>query len=128
MKTPLILVALLPCLAYGDSTSPSTVGGGVPEPTTELKVMTERLKLSQTQQEQIAPILVAESEKRKSIQDDTALSPQQKHDQMGTVHRAALQQIKACFTPEQLALIEQGQDHPQPSSTYPSTSTTASTN
>ena len=56
-------------------------------------MMTERLHLSQSQQDQIAPILVAEFDKRKAIQDDTTLSAQQKHDQTGQVHRAALQQI-----------------------------------
>jgi hypothetical protein len=91
----------------------------VPQPTAELKVMTERLHLSQSQQNQIAPILVAEADKIKSIQDEPTLSAQEKHDQTGAVHRAALQQIKAVFTPEQLALIEQGQDHPQASPTHP---------
>lgn len=81
--------------------------------------MTERLNLSKTQQEEIAPILVAEADKRKAIQDNTTLSDQQKHDQTGVVHRAALKQIKTYFTPEQMALIEQGQQHPQTSSTHP---------
>jgi hypothetical protein len=91
----------------------------VPQPTAELKAMTEKLHLSQSQQDQIAPILVSESDKRKSIQDDTSLSDQQKHDETGEVHRAALQQIKAVFTPEQLAQIEQGQQNPQPGPTHP---------
>ena len=83
--------------------------------------MTERLNLSRSQQEDIAPILVAESIKRKSIQDDTTLNSQEKHDEIGMVHRSALQQIKALFTPEQIALIEHGQTHPAPGSTNPST-------
>ena len=83
--------------------------------------MTERLHLSQSQQDQIAPILVAESNQRTAIQNDPSLDAQEKHDQTGVVHRAALQQIKALFTPEQMAVIEQGQDHPQPGPTHPST-------
>ena len=81
--------------------------------------MTERLHLSQSQQDQIAPILVAEANKREAILDDTSLNDQQKHDQTGQVHRAALQQIKAVFTPEQLAQVEQGQDHPDIGPTHP---------
>ncbi len=81
--------------------------------------MTERLHLSQNQQDEIAPILVSEADKRKSIQNDTTLSNQQKHDQTSVVHRAALQQIKAAFTPEQLAQIEAGQDHPESGLTHP---------
>ena len=117
MKLSLACLVLFPCGVLADS--PTTPNGGVPQPTAELKVMTERLHLSQSQQNEIAPILVAESNKRKSIQDNTALSDQQKHDQTGEVHRAALQQIKAVFTPEQLAQIEEGQQNPQTGPTHP---------
>ena len=86
--------------------------------------MTERLKLTPDQQEAIKPILVAEADKRKTIQDDTTLSPQERHEQIGANHRASLQQIKALFTPEQVALIEQGQKHPGPSPTHPDTAPT----
>jgi hypothetical protein len=116
MKLSLVALAFIPLLALAASTSQ---GNGIPQPTDELKVMTERLHLSQSQQDQIAPILVAEFDKRKAIADDTALTDQQRHDQTGQVHRAALQQIKAVFTPDQLALVEQGQDHPGTSPTHP---------
>jgi hypothetical protein len=111
------LLALLPCVALADS--PTVPNGGIPQPTEELKVMTERLHLSQSQQEEIAPILVSEAEKRRSIRGDTTLNSQEKHDRTGEVHRAALQQIKAVFTPEQLAQIEAGQDHPKSGPTHP---------
>jgi hypothetical protein len=119
MKFALILLLSLPCVAKADS--PTSPNGGVPQPTAELKVMTERLHLSQDQQDQIAPILVAEANQRTAIQNDSSLSVQEKHDQTGVVHRAALRQIKALFTPEQLAIIEQAQAHPQPGPTHPST-------
>ena len=78
--------------------------------------MTSRLHLTQGQQNEIRPILVAEFIKKKSIQDST-LSDKAKHDQIGAVHRAACQQIKKVFTPEQMAQIEQEQSHPTASST-----------
>jgi hypothetical protein len=78
--------------------------------------MTSRLSLSQSQQDKIRPILIAEWNKKESIENST-LSDKQKHDQEGANHRAALQKIKALFTPAQMALIEQEQDHPAPSST-----------
>jgi hypothetical protein len=117
MKLSFLILGLLPCAALADS--PTSPNGGVPQPTAELKAMTEKLHLSKSQQEEIAPILVAEADKRKAIQDDTTLSDQQKHDQTGDVHRAALQQIKALFTSEQLALIDQGQQHPEHGPTNP---------
>jgi hypothetical protein len=137
MKTPLVAVLVLaPLLVAADpsspttkpstgnptTTSPTTTGANpsIPDPTMELQVMTERIKLTPSQQAAIKPILVAEFKKRKAIEDNTSLTVQQKHDQTGTVHRAALQEIKAIFTPAQLALIEQEQDHPVVSSTNPS--------
>jgi len=117
MKLSFLAIVCFPSVAL--AVSPTSPDNSIPQPTAELKVMTERLHLSQSQQNQIAPILVSEFDKRKAIQDDTTLSPQQKHDQTGQVHRAALQQIKAVFTSEQLAQIEQGQDHPGTSSTHP---------
>jgi hypothetical protein len=119
MKFALLLLLSLPFVVRADS--PTSPNGGVPQPTAELKVMTERLHLSQSQQDEIAPILVAEADQRTAIQNDPSLDAQEKHDQTGAVHRAALRQIKALFTPEQLALVEQGQDHPQPGPTHPST-------
>jgi len=80
--------------------------------------MTTRLTLSQSQQDKIRPILVAEWNKKQSIESST-VSNQQKHDQEGANHRAALQKIKALFTTQQMALIEQEQNHPSPSSTNP---------
>ena len=121
MKIALVAVAVsIPCLALADTGPISTASNPLPpQPTEELKVMTERLNLSRSQQEDIAPILVAESIKRKSIQDDTTLNSQQKHDEIGMVHRSALQQIKALFTPAQMALIESGQNNPAPGPTNP---------
>ena len=112
MKISLLAaIAFLPCLAFaGTTTTP-------PEVVQNLSVMTSRLKLSQSQQDKIRPILVAEWNKKQSIQDST-LSDKQKHDQIGANHRAALQKIKAVFTPAQMAQIEQEQDHPSTSSTH----------
>jgi hypothetical protein len=113
MKFPLLAaITLLPSLAFA-GTSATTVP---PEVTQELSVMTTRLKLSQSQQDKIRPILVAEVAKKNSIEAST-LSDKQKHDEIGANHRAALQKIKVLFTPEQMAQIEQGMNHPSTSST-----------
>ncbi len=113
MKTSLFAaIAFLPCLAFA-GTSPTATP---PEVTKVLSVMTGRLKLSQSQQDKIRPILVAEWNKKKSIESST-LSDKEKHDQIGANHRAACQKIKTLFTPAQMAQIEQEMNHPPASST-----------
>jgi len=115
MKTSSLLavLAVIPCLAFAE-TSPSTVIP--PYVVNQLSVMTGKLNLSQSQQDRIRPILVAEYNKKQSIEGST-LSGKQKHDQEFANHRAALQKIKAIFTPEQLAQIEREQDSHEASST-----------
>ncbi len=113
-----------------NSTGPNTATTGanpnLPDPATELQVMTERLKLSSSQQNEIKPILVAEYNDRKAILDSKTLTEQQKRDRGIEIHRASLQKIKVLFTPEQMALIEAGQNNPGPSPTHPSTSSPTS--
>jgi len=125
MKLSLLAFLVIPSFALADTTSATTAASApnstAPQPTEELKVMTQRLNLSQSQQDAIGPILVTEANNRKSIMDNTTLTPLQRHEQLGANHRASLQQIKALFTPDQLALINQEQAHPSASPTHPST-------
>ncbi len=110
------LFALLSGLAWAETATPSTT---VPaEVVQNLMVMTTRLNLTLTQQDRIRPILVEELRQKQLIEKST-LSDQQKFDKVGTNHRAALQKIKAVFTPAQLAQIEDEMDHPAASSTNP---------
>jgi hypothetical protein len=99
--------------------SPTAPGANpnIPDPTEELKVMTERLQLSPSQQAAIKPILVEEFNQRKAIEENKSLGAPQKRDESFAVHRAALQKIKAVFTPAQMALIEAGMNNPGPSPT-----------
>ena len=112
MKPSLLAaIAFLPCIAFAGTGSTSTP----PDVTQQLSVMTTKLKLSQSQQDKIRPILVAESNKKQSIEKST-LSDKQKHDQIGANHRAACQQIKKVFTPEQMSQIEDEMNHSSPTS------------
>lgn len=113
MKASLLAtIAFLPCLAFAEASSTTTP----PEVTQQLSVMTGKLKLSQSQQDKIRPMLVAEWNKKQSIEKST-LSDKQKHDQIGANHRAACQQIKMVFTSEQMAQIEGEMNHSSPTST-----------
>ena len=113
---PVALFAVLSGLASAETTAPST---SIPaEVVQNLSVMTTRLKLTPSQQDRIRPILVEELRQKQLIEKST-LSDKQKFDQVGANHRAALQKIKAVFTPAQLAQIEDEMDHPAASSTNP---------
>jgi len=116
MRSPLFLatLALLPCVSFAEPVSTVIP----PDVVQELSVMTSRLNLSQSQQDRIRPILIAEWNKKQSIEGST-VTDQQKHNQIGANHRSALQKIKVVFTPQQMAQIEQEQNHPSPSSTNP---------
>jgi len=113
--TPLIILGCLPCFALAET--PSTTVS--PEVTKELATMTANLKLTPEEQNKIRPILAYEASKKEAVDKNTTLSEKQKHDQVGTIHRAALQQIKKVFTPEQMKLIEDGMNHPGSSPTSP---------
>lgn len=81
--------------------------------------MTERIGLSQEQQDKIAPLLVEEAKSYKTIQHDHSLTPQEKQAKYGEVHRTTVRQIRTYFTPAQMAQIEQGQDHPASGPSHP---------
>lgn len=76
------------------------------------------LHLTPSQQDEIKPILVDEFEKMKSIQDDTSLSPEQKHQELEALQQDTEQQIKGILTTDQVAqigrthIVEQGQGAP----------------
>ena len=113
MKTLLLAaIAFLPCLAFA-GTSPTATP---PEVAKQLSVMTGKLKLTEKQQDKIRPILVAEWNKKKSIESST-LGDKEKHDQIGANHRAACQKIKTFFTALQMAQIEEDMKHSPASST-----------
>ena len=101
----LAAIALLPCLAFAETTPIA------PEANKELSVMTTKLKLSASQQNKIRPILANEFAKRQAVQNNTSLSDQQKHDQIGSIHRAACKQIKTVLTPEQMTQVENDMNH-----------------
>ena len=102
--TPILALALLPCFALAEPTSQVDVAK-------QLEVITTNLKLSPSQQGKVKAILVEEAAKRKAIEENTKLTEKQRHEQVGTIHRASCQQMKAVFTPEQQKLIEEDMNH-----------------
>ena len=112
--TPILALALLPCFALAETTTQVDVAK-------QLEVITTNLKLSPSQQGKVQAILVEEVTKRKAIEANTKLSEKQRHDQVGAIHRASCQQMKAVFTSEQQKLIEVDMNHTAKSPTSPKT-------
>src|ERR1700756_5230794 len=61
----------------------STMGPMTPE--NRLKMLTEKLNLTEDQQAKLKPILEDESKQMKALHDDTSLAPEDKHAKMKDV-------------------------------------------
>jgi len=78
----------------------STMGPMTPE--NHLKMLTEKLNLTEDQQAKLKPILEDQSKQMKAIHDD-ALAPADKQAKMKEVHESSAEKINAVLTPDQQA-------------------------
>ncbi len=94
----------------------------------KLKRMSKRLGLTDDQKEKIRPILQDEDKQMKSLEDDTSMTQQQKHNKMREIHMASRSQMDGILTPEQKEKLQsgkgghEGRRHRQPGSTTAPTS------
>jgi len=114
--SPLFAVAIAGALvfgpvAYGQDTSGTNSNvttpsgpppGGGHHHGDRLAMLTEKLGLTEAQQEQIKPILKSEFEQMKALKDDTTTPKDEKREKFKSIHQAAEEQINAILTPEQL--------------------------
>jgi periplasmic protein CpxP/Spy len=63
--------------------------------------LTKRLSLTDDQKEKLRPILQDEEKQMKAVDEDTSLTPQQKHRKMRDIHRASRSQMDSILTEEQ---------------------------
>lgn len=70
-------------------------------PGERLKVMTEKLGLTEEQQGKIKAILEATAPKAKELRADTALSKEDKRAKMMELRKGEIAEIRAVLTPEQ---------------------------
>ena len=137
MKTSILtFLVVLPCAAMAQTTtdtsttpstpsdSPDTSGSshkwghhhGFFSPDQELKFLTTKLTLSDTQQGEIKPILVSKDDQLKALHDNTSLTEDQKHQQMKTIFETTHEQIKGYLNPAQVPLFESMHHHSDHSS------------
>jgi len=74
---------------------------GAMTPESRLKMLTEKLNLTEDQQAKLKPILEDESTQMKTLHDDTSLAPEDKRAKMKELHGSSTEKINAVLTPDQ---------------------------
>ncbi len=74
---------------------------GAMTPESRLKMLTEKLDLTEDQQAKLKPILEDESTQMKTLHDDTSLAPEDKRAKMKELHGSSTEKINAVLTPDQ---------------------------
>jgi periplasmic protein CpxP/Spy len=86
------------------------IGGptmAVMTPEGRLKMLTEKLNLTEDQQAKLKPILEDQSKQMKALHDDTSLAPADKQAKMKELHEWSTEKINAVLTPDQQAKWKQ---------------------
>ena len=76
-----------------------------------LKRLTKRLDLTAEQQERIRPILQDEAAQMKAVNDDSALTQQQKHRKIRDLRQATRSQLDGILTDEQKQKLASNKPH-----------------
>jgi Spy/CpxP family protein refolding chaperone len=83
----------------------STMGPMTPED--RLKMLTEKLDLTEDQQAKLKPIIEDQSKQMKAIHADTSLAPADRQAKMKEVHESSIEKMNAILTPDQQAKWKQ---------------------
>jgi len=76
-------------------------GSMMMSPEDRLKMLTEKLNLTEDQQAKLKPIIEDQSKQMKAIHDDASLAPADRQAKMREVHDSSIEKINAILTPEQ---------------------------
>jgi periplasmic protein CpxP/Spy len=77
-----------------------------PNPERETARMTKQLNLTSDQAAKVEPILADRDQKMEALWSNTALAPQDKHQQMRAIHQSTQQQLDAVLTPDQVQQLK----------------------
>ena len=80
---------------------------GAMNPESRLKMLTEKLNLTEDQQAKLKPILEDESQQMKALHDDASLAPADKQAKMKELRDSSTDKINAVLTPDQQAKWKQ---------------------
>jgi Spy/CpxP family protein refolding chaperone len=70
-------------------------------PEGRLKMLTEKLNLTEDQQAKMKPILEDQAKQMKALHDDASLAPADKHAKMKELHESSTEKINAVLTADQ---------------------------
>lgn len=98
--------------SYALQTAPAAqehgaMGGPAMTPEGRLKMLTEKLNLTEDQQAKLKPILEDQSKQMKALHEDTSLAPADKQAKMKELHESSTEKINAVLTPDQQAKWKQ---------------------
>jgi len=86
------------------------MGGSMMGPMTpenRLKMLTEKLNLTEDQQAKLKPIIEDQSKQMKAIHDDTSIAPADRQAKMKELHESSIEKMNAILTPDQQAKWKQ---------------------
>jgi Spy/CpxP family protein refolding chaperone len=76
-------------------------------PENRLKMLTEKLNLTEDQQAKMKPIIEDQSKQMKAIHDDSSLAPADRQAKMKEIHESSIEKMNAILTPDQQAKWKQ---------------------
>ena len=101
-----LLLFLIPGCGQKQEAAPASRTGRQVVDSMRLKRLTKDLQLTQEQQDQVKPLLEAESKKIEEANANTELSMNQRIDRYAEFRSETYSKIKALLTPEQLPQFE----------------------
>jgi Spy/CpxP family protein refolding chaperone len=76
-------------------------------PENRLKMLTEKLNLTEDQQSKLKPIIEDQSKQMNAIHDDSSLAPADRQAKMKEIHESSIEKMNAILTPDQQAKWKQ---------------------
>jgi Spy/CpxP family protein refolding chaperone len=86
--------------------NPGPAGGGKGRAGEFVKILKEKVGVTDEQLEKMKPILRQEMEKMKGLKDDTALTTEQKREKFRAIVMGTVEEIKPILTPEQITKLK----------------------
>ena len=81
-------------------------GHHAPNPQRQAEFISKKLNLSSDQTARLTPIFADRQQKTQALFQDQSLSPQQRHEQMKSIHQNTEQQLATVLTPDQIQQLK----------------------